>query len=71
MKEFIDVSEAFYRDFLKWGNHNIGGFHYEVITVADRTVIKNSENEVIAYRNLAYVETFHIRNDIMHLLIFG
>lgn len=38
LNELVNVSENLYKDFLRWGNYNIEGFHYEVITVADSVV---------------------------------
>jgi hypothetical protein len=67
MNEFIEVPKKVYEIFLEWASDNIEGFRYEVITVSDRTVIRDGDGDMIAYRNLAYEETFHIKKEILDL----
>lgn len=68
MSEFVDVNKEFYKEFLDWGKAHIEGFHYEVFTTADRTLIKNGKGELLGYRNLAYQETFHIKSEVFKML---
>jgi hypothetical protein len=64
MNEFIEVPKKVYENFLGWASDNIEGLRYEVVAVSDRTVIRDGDGNMIAYRNLAYEETFHIKKEI-------
>lgn len=64
MNNFIEVDRVEYAKFLRWTNTSFTDSYYEPITASDRTVIKTKDHKIISYRNLAYEETCHIKEDI-------
>lgn len=69
MGEYVEVSEQFYRDFIRWGNDNIEGFYYEPVMMADRTLLKDGDGNLLAYRNVGQNPSYHIRTYVMNMLI--
>lgn len=63
--KFLEVKEKDYMEFINWAKENIEGLHSYSIMVADRIVVKDVSDNLIAYVNLAYETTYHVEEEVL------
>ena len=66
MNNFIEVDENTYSKFDEWAKENIEGVYQHSIMVADRVVVKDGSDKLIAYMTVGYHVGFHIREDMLN-----